>query len=234
MNHAYCTNTKQGYHTEEEMLHWILLFKSSFIKVKIFKDASQWHLSNLLLETCCYEKCISREHWHNWLVNKAGFCKNVLLSSFDHRNETSNVGFKWLTDMARHVLKHFKLLGEEKVTESGIDFLHSCEPGLISWHQTDGEACTLMICSCTPSSVCGPWKQLQMVSTSRSMSLFPGVLLSGALPVMWPYAISFYRGQGVQGSESLCNPLNHMVSLCGVKPTTESTYSMWFSFGKVG
>lgn len=30
--------------------------------------------------------------------------------------------------MARHVLKHFKLLGEEKVTESGIDFLHSCEP----------------------------------------------------------------------------------------------------------
>lgn len=54
-----------------------------------------------------------------------------------------------------------------------------------------GTECTLMICSCTPSSVCGPWKQLQMVSTSRSISLLPGVLLSGALPVMWPYAISF-------------------------------------------
>ncbi len=58
-----------------------------------------------------------------------------------------------------------------------------------------GAGRTLMICSWTPSSVCGPWKQLQMVSTSRSISLLPGVLLSGALPVMWPYAISFYRGE---------------------------------------
>lgn len=55
--------------------------------------------------------------------------------------------------------------------------------------------CTLMICSWTPSSVCGPWKQLQMVSTSLSISLLPGVLLSGALPVMWPYAISFCHGK---------------------------------------
>lgn len=70
-----------------------------------------------------------------------------------------------------------------------------------------------MICSCTPSSVCGPWKQLQMVSTSRSISLLPGVLLSGALPVMWPYAISFYRGQTVhrvRGTEAQTDG----VSLC--------------------
>lgn len=60
---------------------------------------------------------------------------------------------------------------------------------------------TLMICSWTPSSVCGPWKQLQMVSTSRSISLLPGVLLSGALPVMWPYAISFYRRETVHRLE---------------------------------
>lgn len=55
-----------------------------------------------------------------------------------------------------------------------------------------------MIWSCTPSSVCVPWKQLQMVSTKRSMSLLPGVLLSRALPVMCPYAISFYERQAIQ------------------------------------
>lgn len=50
-----------------------------------------------------------------------------------------------------------------------------------------------MICSCTPSSVWGPWKQPQMVSMILSMSFLPGAVLSGALPVRWPYAISFYR-----------------------------------------
>lgn len=54
---------------------------------------------------------------------------------------------------------------------------------------------TLMICSCTPSSVCVPWKQLQIVSTNRSISLLPGILLSRALPVIWPYAMSFYKWQ---------------------------------------
>lgn len=52
---------------------------------------------------------------------------------------------------------------------------------------------TLIICSCTPSSVCGPWKQAQMVSMILSMSFLPGAVLSGALPVRWPYAISFYK-----------------------------------------
>lgn len=50
-----------------------------------------------------------------------------------------------------------------------------------------------MICSWTPSSVCGPWKQAQMVSMILSMSFLPGAVLSGALPVRWPYAISFYK-----------------------------------------
>lgn len=50
-----------------------------------------------------------------------------------------------------------------------------------------------MICSCTPSSVCGPWKQPQMVSMILSMSFLPGAALSGPLPVRWPYAISFYK-----------------------------------------
>ncbi len=54
------------------------------------------------------------------------------------------------------------------------------------------ESCfTLMICSCTPSSVWGPRKQLQMVSNSRSISRFPGAPLSGAFPVICPYAMSF-------------------------------------------
>lgn len=67
-----------------------------------------------------------------------------------------------------------------------------------------GPVRTLMIWSWTPSSVCGPWKQLQMVSTSRSISLLPGVLLSGALPVMWPYAISFYGQTVRQVCVSVC------------------------------
>lgn len=50
---------------------------------------------------------------------------------------------------------------------------------------------TLIICNWTPSSVWGPWKQLQMVSTILSISRFPGAPLSGALPVMCPYAMSF-------------------------------------------
>lgn len=56
-----------------------------------------------------------------------------------------------------------------------------------------GQQHTLIICSCTPSSVCGPWKQAQMVSMILSMSFLPGAVLSGALPVKWPYAMSFCR-----------------------------------------
>ena len=32
-----------------------------------------------------------------------------------------------------------------------------------------------------------------MVSMILSMSFLPGAVLSGALPVRWPYAISFYK-----------------------------------------
>ena len=52
---------------------------------------------------------------------------------------------------------------------------------------------TLIICNCTPSSVCGPLKQPHIVSTMRSISLLPGVVLSGALPTRCPYAINFYK-----------------------------------------
>ena len=45
---------------------------------------------------------------------------------------------------------------------------------------------TLMICSCTPSSVWGPWKHPHITSTILSISRFPGDVLSSALPVSWP------------------------------------------------
>lgn len=50
-----------------------------------------------------------------------------------------------------------------------------------------------IIWSWTPSSVWGPVKQPQMVSTMRTMSSLLGSVESGTLPVRWPYAISFCR-----------------------------------------
>lgn len=72
--------------------------------------------------------------------------------------------------------------------------------------------CTLMICSCTPSSVCVPWKQLQIVSTNRSISLLPGILLSRALPVIWPYAMSFYKWQILPKSKKHSNNIRCLIS----------------------
>ena len=46
--------------------------------------------------------------------------------------------------------------------------------------------CTLMIWSCTPSSVCVPMKQPHMVSMIRSMSFLPCIVLSGPSPVRCP------------------------------------------------
>lgn len=51
----------------------------------------------------------------------------------------------------------------------------------------------LIICNSTPSSVCGPVKQLHIVETMRSIKYFPGLDESGMLPVKWPYAMSFCR-----------------------------------------
>lgn len=69
---------------------------------------------------------------------------------------------------------------------------------------------TLMICSCTPSSVCVPWKQLQIVSTNLSISLLPG--LSRALPVMWPYAMSFYKWQILPKSKKHSSNVRCLIS----------------------
>lgn len=51
----------------------------------------------------------------------------------------------------------------------------------------------LIICNSTPSSVCGPLKQLHIVDTMRSITYRPGLDESGILPVKWPYAISFCK-----------------------------------------
>lgn len=51
----------------------------------------------------------------------------------------------------------------------------------------------LIICNSTPSSVCGPLKQLHIVDTIRSIRNRPGFDESGIFPVKWPYAMSFCR-----------------------------------------
>lgn len=50
-----------------------------------------------------------------------------------------------------------------------------------------------MICNSTPSSVCGPLKQLHIVVTMRSIKNRPGLDESGIFPVKWPYAINFCK-----------------------------------------
>ena len=54
---------------------------------------------------------------------------------------------------------------------------------------------TLIICSSTPSSVCGPMKHPQITSTTRSIILLPGDVLSIVLPDRCPQAISFCTHQ---------------------------------------
>ena len=51
---------------------------------------------------------------------------------------------------------------------------------------------TLIICNCTPSSVCTPTKHPHTVSTTTSINLLPSRSESVVLPVRCPYAISFY------------------------------------------
>lgn len=51
----------------------------------------------------------------------------------------------------------------------------------------------LIICNSTPSSVCGPLKQLHIVDTIRSIRKRPGLDESGIFPVKWPYAINFCK-----------------------------------------
>ena len=65
-----------------------------------------------------------------------------------------------------------------------------------------------MICNCTPSSVCGPLKQPQIVSTIRSISRLPGVVVSGVLPVKCPYAINFWgslKAESNFASQNMCS-----------------------------
>ena len=55
---------------------------------------------------------------------------------------------------------------------------------------------TFNICSWTPSSVCGPAKQAQIVSTTSSICRRPAWLppptVDACSPVRWPYAINFW------------------------------------------
>jgi len=52
---------------------------------------------------------------------------------------------------------------------------------------------TLIICSCTLSSVWTPTKHPHIVSMMRSMSRLLGSVLSGISPAKWPYAINFLK-----------------------------------------
>lgn len=66
-----------------------------------------------------------------------------------------------------------------------------------SWTSTCCDVTTvnraLMICNWTPSSVCGPIKQLHIVVTILSIRNFPGFDESGIFPVKCPYAINFCK-----------------------------------------